>query len=360
MRLRQRLIIFALGLLLAALLGGCAADARAGAADPALGPVESVATGLEVPWDMAFLPDGTALFTERPGRVRLLTVDGRVRPQPVAVIPTAEAFTGGLLGIAVHPDFAHNGFVYLYRTAERDNQVVRYRYAGGALTGETVVLGGIPQGGDHVGGRIRFGEDGWLYVTTGDTRNQDTPQDPNSLGGKLLRLCPEDAVGSGPGRPEIVASGLRNSQGMAWGPDGQLVVTDHGPHSDDELNIVRRGANYGWPTVIGKSTQDGTTAPTVLWPETIAPSGVTYLTVPGSAWTGSYLVGAMVGQQLRRVVLAGDRVVVDEPVLQGQFGRLRAVFEAPDGTLYAFTSNRDGLGSPREGDDRILRFRPPA
>ncbi|WP_211245960.1 PQQ-dependent sugar dehydrogenase [Actinomadura oligospora] len=329
--------------------------------------VRTVGTGLDAPWDMAFLPDGSALLTERPGRLRRITPGGALEREPVAEIKVAQTFppaqegyalTAGLLGLALDPSFASNGFVYLYRTTRRDNEVVRYRYSDRRLSDETVVLTGIPPAGDHVGGRIRFGPDGWLYVTTGYVMDQSTPQNPRSLGGKVLRLSPAAARGTG-GRPEIYASGFRNPQGLDWEPGtGRLLVTDHGVLSDDEVDLVRRGANYGWPNVSGRRRAPGFTPPLVLWPRSVAPSGITYVRHPGSAWTGSFLVAALKGESLRRITLSGDRAASEEVLLRERFGRVRAVTEGPDGLLYLLISNRN-LGSPRSGDDSVVAIKPP-
>jgi glucose/arabinose dehydrogenase len=327
--------------------------------------VETVVRGLEVPWEIAFLPDGRALVTERPGRVRLLDARGRLTPAPVARVDVAAEGEGGLLGMAVDPQFARNRFVYLYRTTSRGNEVVRYRLDGPRLREQRVVVGDIPAGSIHDGGRIRFGPDGNLYIATGETGNGELAQDPNSLGGKLLVLTPDAARGGG-GEPQVFSTGHRNSQGFDWEPrSGRLVATEHGPSGGDgprgfdELNVVRRGANYGWPEVFG-SDHGAFVAPVTVYEEAIAPAGGSFVTRPGSAWTGDFLFAALLGEHVRRVRLAGNRVVVDEVLFEGDFGRVRSIVEGPDGALYALTSNRDGRGSPREGDDRVIRIVPPA
>jgi glucose/arabinose dehydrogenase len=327
--------------------------------------VETVAEGLEIPWEIGFLPDGRALITERPGRVRLLLPDGKLSDKAVANVDVVADGEGGLLGLAVDPDFETNSFVYLYRTTERGNEVARYRLDGTRLREQATIVQDIPAGGVHDGGRIRFGPDKKLYVSTGEAGEGSRAQDPNSLGGKFLTLTPDAYRGAG-GEPQIYSTGHRNPQGFDWEPKaGRLVATEHGPSGGDgprgfdELNIVRQGGNYGWPEVYGRD-HGAFVAPVAVYEEAIAPSGGSFVTKPGSEWTGDFIFGALVGEQMRRIRLRGNRVVINEPLFQGEYGRIRTVVEGPDGALYALTSNRDGRGSPRDGDDRLLRIVPPA
>ena len=321
--------------------------------------LETVASGLEVPWDLAFLPDGGALLTERPGRVRRLSAGGELDPEPVAEIPVLATGEGGLLGIAIDPRYERNSFVYLYRTTESGNEVVRYRHSGGGLTEEAVVLDGIAASSIHDGGRIRFGPDDRLYVSTGDAGDEPSAQDPGSLNGKLLALGPGAYRGEG-GEPEVVSLGHRNPQGFGWQPGtDRLYENEHGPDGFDEVNLIEPGGNYGWPDAVGPD-HEGFVAPLTTYEESIAPSGATFVTLPGSAWTGDYLVGALVGEQVRRLRFDGSEVTVDEALFEGELGRVRAVVEGPDGALYALTSNRDGRGSPTADDDRVVRIVPPA
>jgi glucose/arabinose dehydrogenase len=327
--------------------------------------VETVAEGLEIPWEIGFLPDGRALITERPGRVRLLLPDGKLSDKAVANVDVVADGEGGLLGLAVDHDFETNSFVYLYRTTERGNEVARYRLDGTRLREQATIVQDIPAGGVHDGGRIRFGPDKKLYVSTGEAGEGSRAQDPNSLGGKFLTLTPDAYRGAG-GEPQIYSTGHRNPQGFDWEPKtGRLVATEHGPSGGDgprgfdELNIVRQGGNYGWPEVFGRD-HGAFVAPVAVYEEAIAPSGGSFVTKPGSEWTGDFIFGALVGEQMRRIRLRGNRVVINEPLFQGEYGRIRTVVEGPDGALYALTSNRDGRGSPRDGDDRLLRIVPPA
>jgi glucose/arabinose dehydrogenase len=322
--------------------------------------VETIVEDLESPWEIAFLPDGRAIVTERPGRVRLLDRDLALQEEPIADMTLVQEFgEGGLLGAAVDPRFEANGYVYFYRTTPADNEVVRYRLENDRLVGETVIADGIEREAFHDGGRLDFGPDGYLYFSTGDAGRERSAQDRRSLSGKVLRLAPHQYRGHG-GRPEVFSLGHRNPQGFDWRPgDGQLVATEHGNEGNDEVNILRRGANYGWPRVEGED-HGNFEPPIAVYTPAIAPSGATFISLPGSEWTGDYLIGALVGEQIRRLRLDTEgRVVLDEPLLEGEFGRFRTIVEGPDGALYALTSNTT-RGTLREGDDRILRIVPPA
>lgn len=320
--------------------------------------VSTVATGLDIPWDIAFLPNGSALVTERPGRVRLLNAKRKLRREPLARIRVSAQGEGGLLGVAIDPSFAKNDFVYFYFTTSAGMKIDRYRLTGTRLRRQRTILDGIEAGPIHDSGRIHFGPDKRLYVSTGDAGKPELAQDRDSLNGKFLRLDPDEYRGDG-GTPEIYSSGHRNPQGFDWQPrSGRLISTEHGPDGDDEVNLIRRGGNYGWPTVRGRD-HGQFRAPLVVYPQSVAPSGATFVSLPGSTWTGDYLFAALRGQQLRRLSFDGRRVTSNRVLYEGRFGRLRTVVEARDGSLYVLTNNRDGRGSPRRGDDRILRIVPP-
>lgn len=339
------------------------ADRRREGADRARGGprVETVATDLDTPWEIAFLPDGRALITERPGRVRILSRDGELRPEPVAEIPVFQIGEGGLLGMDIDPRFEQNRFVYLYRTTRDDIEILRYRFEDDALRDETKIAQGIAVGPIHDSGRLRFGPDERLYINTGDAGDPRLAQDPRSLNGKTLRMEPSAYRGEG-GRPEIFTLGHRNGQGLDWQPgSNRLFESEHGPSGDDEVNVLRRGRNYGWPLAVGREQRGSRfQAPLVLYEDTIAPSGASFVTQPGSEWTGDFLIAALAGEQLRRISLDGTRVTADEALFEERFGRLRTVREGPDGALYLLTSNRDGRGDPIPQDDRVLRIVPPA
>jgi glucose/arabinose dehydrogenase len=344
-----------------------AAFAAAAATTAAAAPrVETVATGLEIPWEIAFLPDGRALVTERPGRVRLLDRRGRLRRKPIARLPVAGYGEGGLLGIAVDPRFRRNRYVYLYRTTTRRMQLERRRLVHGRLVGTTSLIHGIRSGAVHDSGRIAFGPGRRLYVSTGDAGEGALAQDPHSLNGKLLTLAPRQYHSRGHAVPRVLATGLRNSQGFDWQPrTGRLLATDHGPsgfdgpEGYDEVDQIVPGGNFGWPSAIGNDTAGGRfLAPLRLYVAPVAPSGATF--VRGrSRWRGDFLFATLRGEALHRLVLRGGRVVRDQALFAGRFGRLRTVVEGPCGCLYVLTSNRDGRGAPLRGDDRILRIEPP-
>ncbi len=328
--------------------------------------VRVLAGGLVVPWDIAFLPDGRSLVTERPGRLRIVSAKGRLQRSVAATVPTQAQGEGGLLGVAIDPDFADGRrFVYLYVTTSDGMQVQRWRMGGDRLTKDGTPLRGIAAGAIHDSGRLRFGPDKALYVATGDAGRRQLAQDRGSLNGKILRLTRSQYRGR-TRRPERYAIGLRNPQGLSWQPgSGRLVATDHGasgfdgPSGDDEVNVIRRGANYGWPLVRGRN-HGRFEAPAQVYSRTIAPSGATFVTRGDSEWTGDLVLAALKGRALHRLRFDGTRVVRDQTLFAGRYGRLRAVVEAPDGTLWVTTSNRDSYGSRvSRADDRILQVLPP-
>jgi glucose/arabinose dehydrogenase len=347
------------------ILRTCPATARCDRRPPAPPHVKTVATGLEIPWEIAFLPDGRALVTERPGRVRLLGRDGRLRTKPVARVAVRTRGEGGLLGLAVDPGFAANRFVYLYYTRADGMRLERWRFSGGRLHRERSLVQGIAAGRIHDSGRIAFGPDHRLYVATGDAGHGELAQRPDSLNGKFLALTPEQYRGAG-GSPEVISRGHRNPQGFDWEPGtGRLIATEHGPTQGldgpggyDEINAIVPGGNYGWPVKFGFD-QAGFNAPLRVYAQPLAPSGATFVTHPGSSWTGSFLFACLRGKQLRRLRFGDGGIVTDQALLHGRFGRLRTVVEGPRGDLYVLTSNRDGRGNSAADDDRILRITPP-
>lgn len=324
--------------------------------------VSVIAEGMKIPWDITFLPDGAALVTERPGRVRRVDARGGLRDEPVAQVEVSARGEGGLLGIDLDPRFDDGRrFAYLYVTTAGGMEVQRWRVNqdATAMTQDGVVLDGIAAGTIHDSGRLRFGPDGALYVLTGDAGRPALAQDPRSLNGKVLRLTPGQ-FRSSTTDPQIVSRGHRNPQGLDWQPGpGRLFATEHGPTCCDEVNLITEGENYGWPQAVGEDHGDFM-APVQLYQETIAPSGAAFVSEEGSSWTGDFLLAALAGQELHRLELDGGEVVGDETLLKGEFGRLRAVVEAPDGSLWITTSNRDGRGDPAATDDRIIRLVPPA
>jgi glucose/arabinose dehydrogenase len=318
------------------------------------GPV--VAANLEVPWGVAFLPDGDALVSERTTARILRVPAGGGEPEEVMTVPgvQTDAGEGGLLGLAVSPDFERDGLVYAYLTSARDNRIVRMELEGG---GEPeVVFDGIQASTIHNGGRIAFGPDGMLYAGTGDAGNTSLAQDPSSPNGKILRLEPDGAVPDDNPRDgsPVLSLGHRNVQGLAWDDRDRLWATEFGQNTFDEVNQIRPGRNYGWPEVEGDGTGGGRfVAPAVTWPTSEAsPSGVAYA-------DGALYVGALRGQRIWRIPLDGRSAGRPEALLDGEYGRLRSVAAVPGGDeLWATTSNRDGRGDPAEADDRIIRLEP--
>ncbi|CAN5779500.1 PQQ-dependent sugar dehydrogenase [soil metagenome] len=322
--------------------------------------VSTLATDLEVPWSFAFLPDGDALVTERDSG-RLLRVNPSGEVKELQTLPEGGSGEGGLLGVAVSPDYREDRYVYAYYTTDRDNRVVRFRI------GEKPepLLTGIPVNSYHDGGRIKFGPDGMLYISTGDAGDSGNSQDRNSLGGKILRIEPDGSIPRDnpfPGNP-VYSYGHRNVEGLAWDAQGQLYASEFGENTWDEVNRIEAGNNYGWPEVEGKGGEDlGYVDPVTVWPTSEAsPSGAEIL-VGGAIpqWEGDLFVTALKGQRLWRLELNGrGEVTGREKLLDGEVGRVRDVVQAPDGSLWVSTSNRDSYGSPvSEQDDRILRLAP--
>ena len=322
--------------------------------------VSTLATGLEVPWSFAFLPDGDALVTERDsGRLIRLSPSGEA--QEVQTLPERGSGEGGLLGVAVSPDYEEDGYVYAYYTTERDNRVVRFRIGGRPEP----ILTGIPMNTYHDGGRIEFGPDGKLYVATGDAGDTANSQDKSSLGGKILRISPDGSVPEDnpfPNSP-VYSYGHRNVEGLAWDAKGRLFASEFGQNTWDEANRIVAGGNYGWPEIEGEGGKEqGYIDPITVWPTSEAsPSGVEIM-VDGSIpqWEGDLFVAALRGERLWRLELNDRGGVVDrERLLDGEAGRIRDVAQAPDGSLWVSTSNLDSYGSPvSEQDDRILRLAP--
>jgi len=336
--------------------------------------VDVVAEGLNTPWGIAWLPGGDALVTERPGHIRLLR-QGALQPATVATVPIAESSEGGLLGIAAHPDFARNRLFYVYVTHDANgstrNRVERWTLSEdrNSATFERVILGDIPASKYHDGGRIRFGPDGMLYVGTGDARDPDNSQNLNTPSGKLLRLTPDGEVPADnpfPGKATFLL-GVRNTQGFDWKDADTLYFTDHGPSGDtlrrghDEVSVVRKGDNLGWPTLYSCEAGEGLVTPSLTWEDAVPPGGAALYTGDAiSEWKGSLLVGALGARHLHRVAFSPDnpaQVTRHEVYLRNTWGRLREVSMGPDGHLYVTTSNCDGRGDCGARKDVILRIR---
>ena len=317
---------------------------------PQLRVVRRVARALDVPWGLAFLSDGSALIAERPsGRVVRVTADGTVTP--VGTVPGVRPIgEGGLLGLAI-AGTADTVTVYAYFTSVAgDNRIVRMPYADGRLGTPTPVLTGIPAGGRHDGGRMVIGPDGKLWVGTGETGETALAQKRSSLGGKILRINLDGSVPPDNPFPDspVWSYGHRNVQGLAFDAEGRLWATEFGQNQWDELNLIVKGGNYGWPVVEGRGRRNGMIDPLVQWPtDEASPSGLAIL-------DGVAYVAALRGARIWQVPLRGDAVGTPVSRFRGDFGRIRTIEVAPDGRLWVTTSNRDGRGSPGADDDQVL------
>ena len=323
----------------------------------------TLATNLEVPWALVFLPaspaggpDKSILFTERIGRVRLIDKNGALQEFPIATInDVKQSGEGGLLGIVLHPNFTNNHFIYLYYTYgasgdETLNRVVRLRFENNILSGKTIIVDKIPGAPNHNGGRIKFGPDGFLYIATGDAQNPSLSQNKNSKAGKILRVTDEGKIpADNPFGNEVYSYGHRNPQGLTWDENDILWETEHGNSTLDELNIIEKGKNYGWPIIQGNQASVGMETPIVnSGSDTWAPSGAAFL-------NNSIFFGGLRGQALFEYNIENKKFTAH---LKGELGRIREVVLGPDNLLYITTSNRDGRGIPDTTDDKIIRINP--
>jgi glucose/arabinose dehydrogenase len=319
-------------------------------------PVTTIATDLKVPWGLAFLPDGSALVTLR-DVAEVRHVFEAAKPVSLGLVPgVAPGGEGGLLGIAVSPKFASDHAVFVYFTSDVDNRVMRMTFDGATLKPGLVIVSGIPKGLNHNGGRLAFGPDGFLYITTGEAGLRDPAQDKRSLGGKILRVTASGTPAPGNPFPGslIWTLGHRNVQGLAWDKTGAMYAGEFGQDTQDELNLIEPGRNYGWPIVEGIAHRPGFVDPLRQWlPDDASPSGIAVGT------DGAIYMAALKGQSLWRIPLAGKgKTGTPVRLLQAKYGRLRAVVSAPDGRLWLLTNNT-ARGTPRPGDDRIVALRLP-
>ena len=310
---------------------------------------EILVQNLDTPWAIDFLPDGEMIFTERGGRVSIFD-NGTTKT--VGTITVTQIGESGMLGITVDPEFNTNKFIYLYYTGTNGNKISRFTL-NGTLQNETVLIDRIPNAQFHNGGRIKFGPDGKLYATTGDAANNQSAQDINSLGGKILRINKDGSVPSdNPFRNYVYAYGLRDPQGITWNPlTKEMYASDHGATRNDEINIITKGGNYGWPIYQGTESAQGYIKPLAIYTDfTLAPSGIAY-------YNGALYVAGLRGSQLRKITLStGGNSVTGEEALFTNLGRIREVV-SHDGYMYIATSNRDGRGIPKSGDDKIIKIK---
>lgn len=311
------------------------------------------AQNLDIPWAIAFLPNGNMLVTERPGTVKEIDKDGNAKT--IFTVPDVKPEgEGGLHGVAIHPQFSTNNYVYLYYTynaSPTQNKVVRYKYQNGSLTEDKVILAAIPGSIFHNGGRIKFGPDNFLYITTGDAQNPSLAQDKNSLGGKILRTtdegkpAPENPFGN-----EVYSYGHRNPQGIFWDQNGTLWEAEHGPSANDEINKIEPGKNYGWPDYVGTKSGPGITTP--------------FATSGSATWAPADII--VFNKKVYFAGLRGTAIFtfdIDNPskviaLYKGEYGRIRELILGPDGNIYFSTSNRDGRGTPEATDDKIIKLSP--
>lgn len=325
---------------------------------------ETVVQDLNVPWEVVFLPNSIGefpnepefLITQRNGTILRISGDRNTYNVPdVKVVGE-----GGLLGLALHPDFNENSLIYVYLTSDVGNKVVRYLLTENHLENPEVILENIPEAPNHNGGRIAFGPDGFLYISTGDSQNENLAQDTDSLAGKILRVTDDGKIPSdNPFKNAVYSYGHRNVQGITWDEDGRLWATEHGRSGlrsgYDELNLIKKGANYGWPVIQGDEIRENMQRPVIHSgaSETWAPSGITY-------FNNSLFFTGLRGQALYQAKLAANGETTTELIkhFDGTFGRIRTVRLGPDGYLYILTNNTDGRGNPQKNDDKLIRVNP--
>lgn len=321
--------------------------------------IKIVAQNLNIPWEIAFLPTGDMLVTERSGKLLKIGSETKVIKEIEGVKHIGE---GGLLGLTLHPNFLLNNFIYLYSTTQDagriSNRVERYRFSNDTLSERRVILDGIKGSVNHDGGRIAFGPDGYLYITTGDAENPHLAQDKNSLNGKILRIKDDGSIPpDNPFGNAVYSRGHRNPQGLTWDKDGTLWETEHGPSGTetgfDEINLINKGANYGWPEVRGGQSYEGFVSPVMQSgpKDTWAPAGMTYL-------NNSLFFAGLRGEALYEAKITKENKLNLITHFKQRFGRIRTVVLGPDGFMYLTTSNRDGRGLVKEGDDKIIKINP--
>jgi len=332
-------------------------------------------SGLDTPWEILWGPDNYLWFTERQGTVSRLNPDNGQRTIILTISDVFEYGEGGLLGMALHPDFQSQPFVYLVYNYTSGSlikeRLVRYSWDGNSLTNQETLIDGISANSYHDGSRLVFGPDGKLYMSTGDAGNTGNSQNMNSLSGKTLRINPDGSVpDDNPFSGSYIwTTGHRNAQGLTFSPDGILYSSEHGPDTDDELNIIESGRNYGWPQVAGYCdlpaetdfcNENNVREPLAAWTPTLAVAGISYYDHPGiPEWQHSILMTSLKAGKLVSLKLSSNGLSVVEQAdwFVNHYGRLRDICVSPDGRVYLAVSNRDGRGTPRQGDDRIVEIR---
>ncbi len=311
--------------------------------------IEIITTDLKIPWEIVFLPDNSILMTERDGN--LIHLSNGFEKEITDVSHVGE---GGLLGITLHPNFSENNYLYLYMTTNTDNRLVRYIYKDYELHEDKIIIEDIPRARFHNGGRIAFGPDNYLYITTGDALDTQLAQDLNSLAGKILRVDEDGGViDENPFGDHIYSYGHRNPQGLAWDSDGNLWSTEHGPTAQDELNLIKPGKNYGWPIVSGDEEDSDMESPARHsgYDYTWAPSGASY-------FNNSIFFAGLRGQAIYEAQIKDEKVEDFFVHFKEDFGRIRSIVLGPDEMFYIITNNTDGRGSPEEDDDKLIRINP--
>ncbi len=342
--------------------------------------VEAWIDHLEIPWSLIFLGDGRALVSERPGRIRLIR-DGKLMRNPYATLSVTHEGEGGLMGLAAHPEFPKKPYIYTmytYREAGRQyNRVIRLKDSGEKGIFDRVIIDRIPGAKFHNGGRISFGPDGLLYITTGEIFEARLAQNIESLAGKILRVTDQGNIPAGnpfKGSP-VYSLGHRNPQGLSWHPETEdLFASEHGPSGEfllfanDEINVIRKGGNYGWPSVVGAPGKKPFIDPLIVWKKTTPPAGMTFYKgnllshLKGDLFVATLRSKALISVKLKKS--DGSYRITEmqrwfaEDDSNGKYGRLRDVVAGPDGALYFLTSNRDGRGRPSKDDDKIYRIVP--